>query len=342
MDFELYNSKHGNFTDSKIRQINFDYIFSTDFPTLSPDYQNVLAEIKKDLNITNNLTVTNPVTPETELEIEDLFSIPELKIDLPDPIPATPKQDYKHDYDKLVEENRNFMKSLKTILECPVCLTMVSSSPVPSCSNGHIVCSSCWNLTHLCPLCRVKLHEKEKFFSQTANSLLELVLLPCPYDSGGCNYQGKRAEVEHHQQNCLFRDNGQAQDTMAMCAAPGCRIGKQKKDVKKKNVRRRIRPFTIRATSAPQTHQLSAPITSAPQVIPDPNRLVPVRITIPAEHGNLSRDLTVQVPAHTLQQGRSSALQQVMIQAIPQALSLPPEQSSSYLQTQINEAFSLA
>merc|ERR1711893_337607 len=65
-------------------------------------------------------------------------------------------------------------------------------------------------------------------------------------------------------------------------------------------------------------------------VINDPNRLVPVQITIPAQQGNPAsqpRALTVQVPAHALQQGGSSGstLQQVLTTAITQALTLPPE-----------------
>ena len=75
-------------------------------------------------------------------------------------------------------------------------------------------------------------------------------------------------------------------------------------------------------------------------------RLVPVQITIPAQQGNPNsqpRALTVQVPAHALQTGGSSGvtLQQVLTQAITQALSLPPEHAAMYLQTQINQAFRL-
>ena len=62
--------------------------------------------------------------------------------------------------------------------------------------------------------------------------------------------------------------------------------------------------------------------TGAPHVvISDPNRLVPVQITIPAQQNNPNsqpRALTVQVPAHALQQGSNSGstLQQVLTQAI--------------------------
>ena len=54
-------------------------------------------------------------------------------------------------------------------------------------------------------------------------------------------------------------------------------------------------------------------------------------------------NVPVQVPAHALQQGGSSGstLQQVLTQAITQALSLPAEHAAMFLQTQINQAFRL-
>ena len=81
-------------------------------------------------------------------------------------------------------------------------------------------------------------------------------------------------------------------------------------------------------------------------VITNPDRLVPVQITIPAQPGNpasVPRALTVQVPAHALQQtGPTSAmLQQVLTQAITQALTLPESHAAVFLQNQINSAFRL-
>eukprot|EP00092_Neocalanus_flemingeri_P105605 GFUD01135394.1.p1 GENE.GFUD01135394.1~~GFUD01135394.1.p1 ORF type:complete len:301 (-),score=74.48 GFUD01135394.1:114-1016(-) len=221
-----------------------NYGFSTECPMQSHDYQdvlNVLEEINKDL--------------ELEPQIEDMFSIPTLSLSLhdPQPVPDSPKQDYKHDNDKLVEENKNLMNSLKAILECPVCLTMVRSSPVPSCYNGHIVCSSCWNMTHLCPMCRVKMHETEKCFSQTANSLLQLVTLPCQYEEEGCSYKGKKVEVEQHQQNCLFKDVC-PKEPLGKCPTPGCRIGQEKNIEKNKSAIDRMTAPRAPTISAPRLH----------------------------------------------------------------------------------------
>eukprot|EP00092_Neocalanus_flemingeri_P034190 GFUD01037184.1.p1 GENE.GFUD01037184.1~~GFUD01037184.1.p1 ORF type:complete len:309 (-),score=74.15 GFUD01037184.1:114-1040(-) len=224
--------------------------FPTEFLTITSDYQNVLEEINKDLGISSNLLESNTSLFETELHIENVISISALNFSLQNPQQTMDrdKQDYKHDYKELVEDKRNLMNSLKNILECPVCLTMVRSSPVPSCYNGHIVCSSCWNMTHLCPMCRVKMHETEKCFSQTANSLLQLVTLPCQYEEEGCSYKGKKVEVEQHQQNCLFKDVCQ-KEPLGKCPTPGCRIGQEKNIDKEKSVRGGISP-----PQAPRRH----------------------------------------------------------------------------------------
>ena len=171
----------------------------------------------------------------SELQIVEVFSLQEVKS-----TPEAPEQDNKDDYEKLVEQNRILMNSLNNILECPVCLTMVRTSPVPSCHNGHIMCSSCWNLTHLCPLCRVKLHETEKCFSQTANTLLQLVTLPCQYQDEGCRAMGSREQMEQHARECMFKVFSQEEDLSSECPASGCGVGKQKKREKKKNIRGRI------------------------------------------------------------------------------------------------------
>ena len=95
---------------------------------------------------------------------------------------------------------------------------------------------------------------------------------------------------------------------------------------------------------------MGAASTSSGQqlVITDPNRLVPVQITIPAaQPGNPTsqpRQLTVQVPAHALQQSGQTAqiLQNVLTQAITQALTLPESHAAVFLQTQINNTFKLS
>jgi transcription initiation factor TFIIA large subunit len=82
-------------------------------------------------------------------------------------------------------------------------------------------------------------------------------------------------------------------------------------------------------------------------VIADPNRLVPVQITIPAQANNPNsqpRALTVQVPAHALQPKSNSGttLQTVLTSAITTALSYPQGEAAKFLQNEINIAFRLS
>jgi len=81
-------------------------------------------------------------------------------------------------------------------------------------------------------------------------------------------------------------------------------------------------------------------------VISDPNKLVPVQITIPPQANNPNsqpRALTVQVPAHALQStsNSGSTLQTVLTNAIASALTYPEEEAAKFLQQHINAAFRL-
>ena len=226
---------------------------SEEFPTMISDYHDVLEEIEKDLGISTNISEKDKIAIfASELQIEEVFSLQEVNS-----TQEAPEQDYKHDYEKLVEQNRILMNSLNNILECPVCLTIVRTSPVPSCHNGHIMCSSCWNLTHLCPLCRVKLHETEKCFSQTLNTLLQLVTLPCQYQDEGCKAMGSREQMEEHGKECMFRIDDQNPKIPTECSTPGCSIGRKKK-VDKKGVLgfRSISSMSIRrnVAASPRRH----------------------------------------------------------------------------------------
>ena len=99
---------------------------SEDFPTMISDYHDVLEEIEKDLGISTNISEKDNIAIfASELQIEEVFSLQEVKSTR-----EAPNQDFKHDYEKLVEQNRILMNSLNNILECPMCLSMVRTSPV--------------------------------------------------------------------------------------------------------------------------------------------------------------------------------------------------------------------
>ena len=49
------------------------------------------------------------------------------------------------------------IEGLKNILECPVCLSPPTSTPIYRCDNGHILCSLCRSKVKICPECRIEL-----------------------------------------------------------------------------------------------------------------------------------------------------------------------------------------
>ena len=57
-------------------------------------------------------------------------------------------------------------------MECPVCLTIPRSLPIPCCPAGHILCRSCRARVLHCPTCRRQLEDNT---SSLAATLIERV-----------------------------------------------------------------------------------------------------------------------------------------------------------------------
>ena len=106
-------------------------------------------------------------------------------------------------------------QSMLSLLECPVCLTPITKSPIPCCSNGHTLCSECWTRSHYCPVCRTDLHTATKCFSQTANSLLEIIPgLPCTNQHLGCSFSSPLLSLEAHLLTCPYNTHQPQQVNM--------------------------------------------------------------------------------------------------------------------------------
>ena len=47
-----------------------------------------------------------------------------------------------------------FEEYIKSLLECPVCIEPIKSTPIHQCTNGHVVCKDCVTKLDNCPICR--------------------------------------------------------------------------------------------------------------------------------------------------------------------------------------------
>ena len=113
------------------------------------------------------------------------------------------------------------------MLECPVCLSLITRSPVPSCTNGHTLCSACWTRSHTCPICRVEMHRATKCFSQTANRLVALLAsLPCTYHHLGCTFTSSADLLAAHEAGCELRTL--QTEPEPRCLQAQCRVGRKR------------------------------------------------------------------------------------------------------------------
>ena len=113
------------------------------------------------------------------------------------------------------------------LLECPVCLSVITRSPVPCCSNGHTLCSPCWTRSHTCPICRVDMHRATKCFSQTANRLVEMLAnLPCTNHHLGCSFTSSSDRLAAHEASCDLRPLHAEPEPR--CLQAQCRVGRKR------------------------------------------------------------------------------------------------------------------
>lgn len=100
--------------------------------------------------------------------------------------------------DKQLRQKDKQLQQVKDKLECPVCMEVPRSGPVPICPNGHFVCHRCKDDT--CPTCRVAMGGARSLLAVT---IIESVDHKCKFDD--CVENFALAEVEKHESVCWHR-----------------------------------------------------------------------------------------------------------------------------------------
>jgi len=90
------------------------------------------------------------------------------------------------------------LQQLKDKIECPVCMDLPRSGPVPVCPNGHFVCKTCRRDS--CPTCRIPMGTGE---SLLASTLLENIKHKCRFVD--CNENLPAEAIEKHEAACSQR-----------------------------------------------------------------------------------------------------------------------------------------
>ena len=96
-------------------------------------------------------------------------------------------------------------ESLKEDLDCPVCYDVPESLPIYQCTQGHIICNSCYPKLNNCPVCRVNL--KSKIRALIAEKILQKHR-DVPYNQSISSDQGQRrrqaGQPAEHGSNIFF------------------------------------------------------------------------------------------------------------------------------------------
>jgi len=101
-------------------------------------------------------------------------------------------------HEQLLTKQKELIAKLVDKVECPVCLDIPRTGPVPVCPNGHVVCTEC--KAESCPTCRTAMG--------TGKSLLAVTVLDnidhgCKFDD--CNKSFALGEIEEHEAVCPHR-----------------------------------------------------------------------------------------------------------------------------------------
>jgi len=96
------------------------------------------------------------------------------------------------------DKYKNILTQLRDKIECPVCMEVPRTGPVPVCPNGHFVCQKC--RTDTCPTCRVFMGMGK---SLLAGTVIENVEHVCKFSDCGDMYALDKLGC--HEKTCKHR-----------------------------------------------------------------------------------------------------------------------------------------
>ncbi len=90
---------------------------------------------------------------------------------------------------------------------CPICFE-VPQAEIYQCTNGHTICASCQSNIQLCPQCRVPFQvgtEIGLIRNRVLESLLDSMIVPCPFKKNGCLNKVSRKDAKLHMIDCIYK-----------------------------------------------------------------------------------------------------------------------------------------
>jgi hypothetical protein len=110
--------------------------------------------------------------------------------------------------DSSIVMQKQWLKDLQDLLECPVCLSIPGAgTAVYKCCNSHIICGTCAEQMpdRKCPTCRVTFSVKKR--CQLTEMIIDKIeyKVPCWHARRGCNHSANNSMIKEHELNCQSR-----------------------------------------------------------------------------------------------------------------------------------------
>ena len=95
-----------------------------------------------------------------------------------------------------------FYLEVVSILNCPVCLGLMTEGSIYCCVNDHLVCHLCWDFLSesnaSCPSCRSALRGKSRIAENIRDALVSTAKIPCPNHMLGCQTRVMKSKMDSH------------------------------------------------------------------------------------------------------------------------------------------------
>eukprot|EP00092_Neocalanus_flemingeri_P027259 GFUD01029561.1.p1 GENE.GFUD01029561.1~~GFUD01029561.1.p1 ORF type:complete len:306 (-),score=93.32 GFUD01029561.1:170-1087(-) len=100
--------------------------------------------------------------------------------------------------------NKDLLKHLQSLVECPVCLGSIRTVPVSCCPSGHVVCTDCRSQLVSCPVCRT-VYPSLQLVSHLAAGIIDKIPHPCKFKAYGCSQSLLLSSLPAHETCCSYR-----------------------------------------------------------------------------------------------------------------------------------------
>ncbi|XP_053617460.1 E3 ubiquitin-protein ligase Siah1-like isoform X2 [Plodia interpunctella] len=167
--------------------------------TLYPNLNTVQSQYQFQSNV-----APPPSTSAEYVFVNNSGNIQERNVPVPTAPPAPRDRSISRDRHNSRPRYRKADKEKGSVNEmtCPTCKKMFGLT-IFQCSRGHSSCNECKQFRRVCGICHQPITDMRNI---DVEAVISEMKVKCPYSDDGCHLFIKRADLEKHSKECLFRE----------------------------------------------------------------------------------------------------------------------------------------